>query len=970
MTVKPMPESRDSIQDIWGPRTPYYGEKQWPERVDQNLTEEPDRWVQSCCVLCTNGCGLEIGVKDGWIVGVRGRADDRVSRGRLGPKGLYAWQANGSGDRLVRPLIRDGKKPDAPFREASWDEALDLIARRCRDVREKYTSGAIGFYNSGQLFIEDYYTLSVLSHAGLGTKHVDGNTRLCTATASFALRESFGNDGNPASVTDYDTADCIAHFGQNPAANQTVAWMRILDRRRGPNPPKLVVVDPRRTDTAKEADVHLAPRLGTNVAVMNGLLHLIIASGQVDRDFIDQHTVGFERLREVVSQYPPERVEAIAGIAPTKLRAAAHLLGAAERLLCTVLQGFYQATEATAAACQVNNLVLIRGMIGKPGCGVIQSNGQPTAQNTRETGCDGDFPGFRNWQNPRHMEELARVWNVEPHTIPAWGPSTHALQIFRLAEEGSIQFLWIIGTNPAVSLPELHRVRRILKQERLFVVVQDAFLTETARLADVVLPAALWGEKTGTFTNYERTVHISHKAVEPPGEARPDMDIFLDFARRMDFRDKDGRPLIPWRTSEECFEAWKKCSQGTPCDYSGLSYAKLSNRSGIQWPCNEKYPAGKERLYDDFHFPTSYEECGDFGHDLETGGHVLPVDYKANDPAGRAILKPAEYRPPHEEPDDKYPFFLTTGRIVYHFHTRTKTGRTPQLQQAAPDAFVQMHEDDARRLGIAEGDLVEVTSRRGTVTAAARLGDVLPGHLFIPFHYGYWDEPDSNGHGPNGRSRAANELTLTAWDVVSKQPSFKYAAVQLAKAGQAPLASRVIGAAGQALDRASELADALTGGVHPAPRSHVADYLGYLVAANKEFATACDYVARQHEQNAEIREGAELIGAFSRQAIEHLRPFLAQYGDQADSDSRPLRKTLFPRRRAGGFGLLRDLHALHVLCSDAHVAAKVLKDAARELRDDPLHDACLLLYGQNQRQQAWVDTMIKETAPNAVVVPS
>jgi anaerobic selenocysteine-containing dehydrogenase len=253
-----MTQTRDSVRDVWGDRMPYRGDQSWPVRVDQRTTAEPDRWVQSCCVLCTNGCGLDIGVKDGKIVGVRGRADDRVSRGRLGPKGFHAWEANASPDRLTTPLVRDGKKPDAPFREATWDEAMKLIVRRCKKVRDKYTAGAIGVYNSGQLFIEDYYTLSVLTHAGLGTKHLDGNTRLCTATASMALKETFGSDGNPASVTDYDTADCVAHFGHNVAETQTVAWMRILDRRRGPNPPTLVVVDPRRTPTAEEADVHLA----------------------------------------------------------------------------------------------------------------------------------------------------------------------------------------------------------------------------------------------------------------------------------------------------------------------------------------------------------------------------------------------------------------------------------------------------------------------------------------------------------------------------------------------------------------------------------------------------------------------------------------------------------------------------------------------------------------------------------------
>jgi hypothetical protein len=401
-----------------------------------------------------------------------------------------------------------------------------------------------------------------------------------------------------------------------------------------------------------------------------------------------------------------------------------------------------------------------------------------------------------------------------------------------------------------------------------------------------------------------------------------------------------------------------------------MSYAMLSGRSGVQWPCNEQYPEGKERLYDDFHFPTDYEECGDFGHDIETGGHVLPVDYKANDPRGRAWLKAAEHRPTHEEPDEQYPFFLTTGRVVYHFHTRTKTGRAPELQQAAPDAFVQLNEQDAGRLGIADGDLVDVTSRRATVRVAARLGDILPGHVFIPFHYGYWDEGKSNHYGPNGRARAANELTLTAWDVVSKQPSFKYAAVQVTKAIRVAIVSKTIDAATKVIDRASEIADEIMGGTHPKERSHVSDYLGFLSDANEELVTACEYLSSQHGQNAEIREGAKVIGNFSRDVIERLQPFIVKYGDRTEKEPRKLRKTLFAKRRAGGFGLLRDLHALHVLAADAHVAAKVLKDAARELRDDELHALCLFAYGQNQRQQAWVDTMIKESAAQSLVVPS
>jgi anaerobic selenocysteine-containing dehydrogenase len=249
-----MRKTRDSIENVWGNRQPFEGKGRWPVRVDGQVEDVPDQWVQSACVLCTNGCGMDIGVKDGRIVGVRGRAEDIVNRGRLGPKGLNAWVANNAPDRLTRALIREGGKPDGKFREATWDEAMDLIVSRCKETQEKYTGGAIGIYNSGQLFIEDYYTLSVLVHAGLGTPHMDGNTRLCTATAAMALRETFGNDGQPGTVADYDVADCILHVGHNIAATQTVSWMRILDRRRGPNPPKMVVIDTRATPTAREAD--------------------------------------------------------------------------------------------------------------------------------------------------------------------------------------------------------------------------------------------------------------------------------------------------------------------------------------------------------------------------------------------------------------------------------------------------------------------------------------------------------------------------------------------------------------------------------------------------------------------------------------------------------------------------------------------------------------------------------------------
>lgn len=454
----------------------------------------------------------------------------------------------------------------------------------------------------------------------------DGNTRLCTATAAASMRESFGSDGQPGSYTDIDSTDCIMLVGHNMVATQTVLWARILDRVHGSKPPKIIVIDPRYSETASKATVHLTPRIGTNLALLNGLQHLMFKRGYIDKQWVDKHVVGFESLQKVVSEYPPEKVAEITGVPVEKLQEVADILGSTPTLLSTALQGVYQSNQATASACQINNIHLLRGLIGKPGSGIFQMNGQPTAQNNREVGCDGEFPGFRNHQNPAHFEELARLWNMDPIRIPHWNEPTHIENMLKYMKTGSIRMVWISGTNPLVSLPNLPAMRDIFTQPELFVVCQDIFMTETASVADVVLPAAQWGEKTGCFTNVDRTVHISHKAVEPPGQAESDLDIFLDYARRMGFKDKDGQDVLPWTEPKQVFEAWKRISAGRPCDYTGLSYDLLTGGSGIQWPCNEANPRGKERLFDDGVFFTDMDMCESFGHDLENGA-PFSADY-------------------------------------------------------------------------------------------------------------------------------------------------------------------------------------------------------------------------------------------------------------------------------------------------------------------------------------------------------
>ena len=782
------------IDQPWGERTAYGPGEDWPVRVDTHLAdgvreEDVDRWVQTASILHSNGDAMDMAVVDGRIQGVRGRAGDRVNHGRLGVKDLYGWQANSSPDRLTRPLVRE----NGQLVETDWDTAMDRVVGRTRELLDEQGASAIGFYTSGQLFAEEYYTLGVIAHGGIGTNHVDGNTRLCTATAAAALKASFGCDGQPGSYTDIDHADVIALYGHNMAETQSVLWMRILDRLAGPNPPAILCVDPRRTPVAAHATLHLAPLPGTNMALMNALIHELIESGAVDRDYVDSHTVGYDSLAGQVADCTPEWAAEICGVPAGRIREAARLLAGAEKLMSTVLQGFYQSHQAAAASIQVNNIHLLRGMLGRPGCGVLQMNGQPTAENTRECGADGDLAGFRNWSNPSHIDDLASVWNVDPMAIPHYTAPTHAMQMMRYVEDGSLRLLWVSGTNPAVSLPELHRIRSILSQERLTLVVQDIFLTETAQLADVVLPAATWGEKTGTFTNVDRTVHLSEKAVEPPGEAKADLDIFLDYARRLDLRGKDGSPLVHWHDPESAFDAWKECSRGRLCDYTGLTYDKLRGESGVQWPCNEENPDGTERLYTDGRFWAHPDVCENYGRDLVTGAPKNAQEYKVFNPEGRAMLKGAPYLPAHERPDDDHPLHLITGRTLYHFHTRTKTGRAPELDAAAPEVWVEINAGDAAAAGLTAGDYAEISTPRGRVRATVRITDIRDGVLFLPFHYGYWDTPTGDGPARDAAGRAANELTLTDWDPVSKQPIFKTAAARITRVADSAAAAEAHG---------------------------------------------------------------------------------------------------------------------------------------------------------------------------------
>lgn len=723
---------------------------------------EPDRWVHSACLLCSNGCGLDIAVKDERIVGVRGILGHPVNFGHLGPKGVNAWVANNSPRRGTSPMIRRTKR--AELEVVDWDEALEFFVENFRAALGQGREN-LACYNSGQLTIEEFYTLGKLWRGGLQSSNIDGNTRLCTATSATGLMANFGADGPVASYADIDQADLLCLYGHNVAESQTVLWERMLEAKRR-NSGRIIVIDPRKSPTVRQgADLHLQPRLGTNVALMNGLIHLLIRDGRIDQQFISQHTVGFESMQQVTSEYSPERVAQICGIDSADLEKAAEWIGTTIRMVSTVLQGFYQAVEATAASSLVNSVHLLTGAIGKPGCGPLLMAGQPSAMSNREAGADGSYPAYRNPHNKQHMTDLAQLWNIDPERFHPEVPND-ILKMLEIAERGEIEFMWVIGTNPIVSLPDQNRTRRIL--DGLFLVVQDPFVdAESVALADIYFPVAMWGEKTGCVTNAERSVNLMLKAVEPPGQARSDFDIFVEVARRLGFKNRDGAPLIAFADPREAFDEWRRVSKGRPCDYSGMTYELILEKGAVRWPCNDKHPQGTERLYEDFRFWTGIDDCESYGTDFLTGNKATRSDYESIDPKGRAFLRPVQWRRQPNPPTEDYPFVLSTGRVVYHFHTRTKTARSEALNRRVPDAYVEIHPEDAKRMDISLGDCVEVSSARGRWEGAAMVVDtVRPGELFMPFHFG-------KGH------QAANQHTTYARDAVSKQPQFKSSPVRL-----------------------------------------------------------------------------------------------------------------------------------------------------------------------------------------------
>ncbi len=716
--------------------------------------------TKTTCPYCGVGCGVIVESDGRKITGVRGDPDHPANFGRLCSKGstlhLTATAAVTAQTRLLHPMLRT-QRGAAPQR-LGWGAALDLATDRLAGILGSHGPDAIGFYLSGQLLTEDYYVFNKLAKGLIGTNNVDTNSRLCMSSAVSGYKATLGADAPPACYDDIGLAHTLFIAGSNAAYAHPVLFRRIEDAKRASPALRMIVVDPRRTETAAAADLHLQILPGSDVALFNGMLHLMLWEGLVDRGYIDAHTTGFEALRDRVREFTPKHAAALCGIAEADLVTATRWFagrddeGPRRPTLSLYCQGLNQSSSGTAKNAALINLHLATGQIGKPGAGPFSLTGQPNAMGGREVGGLANLlSAHRDMANPEHRAEVARLWGVEQ--VPAT-PGRTAVEMFQAAADGEIRALWIACTNPAQSLPDQATVRRALERAE-FVVVQEAFATTaTCERADLLLPATTWGEKEGTVTNSERRISRVRPAVWPPGEARHDWWIATALARRLQSRLRpDLPPLFAYESPEAIWNEHRETTRGRDLDITGLSYAALE-AAPQQWPFPTSTAQGRARLYEDGVFPT---------------------------PDGRARFVDTAYQPLAEPRDARHPFSLTTGRLRDQWHGMSRTGTVARLFGQVAEPSIELHAQDMARLKLADGDLVHVTSRRGSIVLPARASaEMAPAQAFIAMH---WGEEYLGGRGTNGVAGAGvNALTSPAFCPSSKQPELKHAAVRILKA--------------------------------------------------------------------------------------------------------------------------------------------------------------------------------------------
>ena len=697
----------------------------------------PAHWRRTLCPYCGVGCGLLVQVEDGAVKRVKGDPDHPANFGDICAKAVHLPPVLRTPDRLLHPQLR-GRR-DGSLARVPWETALRVTADRIREIVSRHGPDAVAFYGSGQLLTEEYYRAVKLCKGFIGSNNFDTNSRLCMASAAAGYSRSLGADGPPTAYEDLERADCFFLIGTNTADCHPIVFKRIRKRKlAAPDDVSVIVADPRFTETADIADLHLPLRPGSDIALLHGMLHVLHRDGILDVAAIASRAAGWDALRALIERYPPERAAAITGLSPASVVGAARRFGRARAALSLWSMGLNQSHVGTDKNAALINLHLATGQIGRPGAGPFSLTGQPNAMGGRETGGLAHLlPGYRHVADPDARATVERHWGCPPGRI-APTPGRSALEIFEGLATGHVRAVWILCTNPAASMPDLDLVEKALRQADL-VVVQDAYHpTETTRFADVLLPAAQWPEKDGVMTNSERRLTYLPKLVEPPGEALPDGVILGRFAREMGFKEAFASDR-----ADEIFNEFAALTAGTRCDCSGVSHARLQAEGPLQWPVPTAEHPGTPRLYVDGRFPT---------------------------PDGRARLVAAEHDPVVEPPDAGFPLTLTTGRVRDHWHTLTRTAHSPALMRRTPEPIVEINTLDARRADLADGAFVEITSRRGKAVAQARVtGTIREGTCFMPFHWGR----------RLGFYKAANNLTLGARDPISRQPELKACAVRI-----------------------------------------------------------------------------------------------------------------------------------------------------------------------------------------------
>jgi len=704
--------------------------------------------TRSTCPYCGTGCGVIVEHDGAQITGVRGDPDHPANHGRLCTKGStlhFTVAPETLSLRAQYPELRSAKS--APRQRISWDGALDHAAERFAEVIKTHGPDAVAFYISGQLLTEDYYVFNKLAKGLIGSNNIDSNSRLCMSSAVTGYKATLGSDAQPCAYEDIALADCLFITGSNTAYAHPIVFRQIEEAKKANPDLKLIVADPRRTDTAEAADLHLPLLPGTDVALYHAMIHVMMWDGLCDLDFIAAHTEGFDALRDTVREYSPAVAAQICGLPEADIVTAARWLGArGKNAISLWCQGLNQSAQGTHNNAALIHLHLATGKIGKPGCGPFSLTGQPNAMGGREAGGMANLlSGHRDLANPQHRAEVARLWGVDE--IPAQ-PGLTAVELFDAVAAGKIKALWIACTNPAQSMPESGKVKAALAACDFVVVQEVVRQTDTTAYADLLLPAAGWGEKGGTVTNSERRITRLQAAVPAVGEARPDWRIAADFALALGRKLGKGElaaRMFPYASSEAVFNEHRESTRGRDLDISGLSYALLEQQGPQQWPFPEGATRGKTRLYEDGIFATA---------------------------SGKARFLNVRPALSAEMPNSRQPFRLNTGRLRDQWHGMSRTGTVARLFNHAPEPLLEIHPDDVYRRGLQDGGLVKVKNKRGSFIARVKASSALrSGQVFMPMHWG----------GQFMHGGGANSLTTPVFDPLSKQPELKHAVVSLEK---------------------------------------------------------------------------------------------------------------------------------------------------------------------------------------------